>query len=76
MADSRYTFDISKIKKGYWPKKERRTNMLTTKQARENQEKYGFNELVESVGRSMAALDRFTRRKNCYLSFIIHLLIS
>lgn len=47
MADSRYTFDISKIKKGYWPKKERRTNMLTTKQARENQEKYGFNELVE-----------------------------
>lgn len=30
----------------------------------------------ESVGRSMAALDRFTRRKNCYLSFIIHLLIS
>jgi len=47
VADSRYTFDISKIKKGYWPKKERRTNMLTTKQARENQEKYGFNELVE-----------------------------
>lgn len=44
MADSRYTFDISKIKKGYWPKKERRTNMLTTKQARENQEKYGFND--------------------------------